>query len=170
MLCWAPTAWVSVGSCLLIGVPGALIPAMVFAILAEVQGKHRDVAFAESSAVSYAFAIMGPLAMSLCLSLGLGWRGAVMLGVVIGAAVLLLFRSVPIDNSTELPTGGTNNLPASYWTYWCMLASVVALEYSVLFWAPAFLQRVANLSPAQAAGSAGAFSVAMIVGRVVEAL
>jgi fucose permease len=47
-----------------------------------------------------------------------------------------------------------------------MLGAVVALEFSVLFWAPAFLERVVGLSAAAAAASAAAFSVAMLTGRL----
>jgi MFS transporter, DHA1 family, inner membrane transport protein len=166
LLCLAPAAWMSIGSCVLIGVPGALIPAMVFAILAEVQGDHREVAYAEASALSYAFAIMGPLAMSLCLSLSLGWRSAVLLGAVMGGAIVLTYRRLPIADPTDLPSTERVSLPATYWAYWCMLTAAVALEYSVLFWAPAFLERAVGLTSAEAAASGAAFSVAMLVGRI----
>jgi MFS family permease len=138
LLCLAPAAWASIGSCALIGAPGGLIPATVFALLAEAQGEHRDEAFSEGTAVSYVFAILGPLAMSLCLSLSLGWRSAVLLGVVIGGAVVLLLRNVPIADPADLPATERASLPAAYWAYWCMLGAVVALEFSVLFWAPRF--------------------------------
>jgi MFS family permease len=166
LLCLAPAPWASIGSCALIGAPGGLIPAMVFALLAEVQGEHRDEAFSECTAVSYIFAIMAPLAMSLCLSLSLGWRSAVLLGLVIGGAIVLPFRNVPIADPPDLPATERASLPAAYWAYWCMLGAVVALEFSVLFWAPAFLERVAGLSSAAAAASAAAFSVAMLTGRL----
>lgn len=166
LLCLAPAAWISVGSCVLIGAPGALIPAMVFAFLAEIHGEHRDEAFSECAAVSYLFAIMGPLAMTLCLSLSLGWRGAVLLGAVMGGAILLLFRNVPLADPADLPATERASLSAAYWAYWCMLGAVVALEFSVLFWAPAFLERVVGLSAAAAAAGAAAFSVAMLTGRL----
>jgi fucose permease len=57
-------------------------------------------------------------------------------------------------------------LPAAYWAYWALLATVIALEFCVLIWAPEFLERIAGLSRATAAGSAAAFSLAMLIGRV----
>jgi fucose permease len=104
--------------------------------------------------------------MSLCLSLSLGWRSAVLLGVVIGGAIVPLLRNVPIADPSDLPATERVSLPAAYWAYWCMLGAVVALEFSVLFWAPAFLERVVGLSAAAAAASAAAFSVAMLTGRL----
>jgi fucose permease len=50
------------------------------------------------------------------------------------------------------------------------MACVVALEFSVRFWAPAYLERVAGLSASAAAASAAAFSVAMILGRMAGAV
>ena len=50
-------------------------------------------------------------------------------------------------------------------TSWIVLGAVVALEFCVLIWAPAFLERVAGLPRATAAGSAAAFSLAMLLGR-----
>lgn len=41
----------------------------------------------------------------------------------------------------------------------------MALEFCVLIWAPEFLERVAGLPRATAAGSAAAFSLAMLIGR-----
>ncbi len=63
LLCLAPAAWASIASCALIGCLGALIPAIVPALLADLHGPGRDVAITEASAVSYAFAIAAPLAM-----------------------------------------------------------------------------------------------------------
>jgi fucose permease len=48
-----------------------------------------------------------------------------------------------------------------------MLAFGVALEFSALLWAPAYLEKVVGLSPPSAAIGAGAFFVAMLIGRTV---
>jgi fucose permease len=64
-------------------------------------------------------------------------------------------------------TIGPGGLPAAYWAYWSLLALVVAIEFSLLLWAPAYLERVAGLSPATAASFAAVFAIAMLVGRTV---
>ena len=65
LLCLAPIAWASIASCALIGALGALIPAVVPALLADLHGARRHVAITEASAASYAFAMLAPLLTSL---------------------------------------------------------------------------------------------------------
>jgi len=162
---WAPHVGVSLLGCLLIGFPGALVPGIVFGLLGEVQGRHKDVAFAEVSALSYIFGIIGPFAIVAFLWMALGWRPAVLLGGVMGLVITLAFRNLPIANAADSKLPEHVRLPAAYWAFWCLMICCVALEFSVLFWAPAFLERVAGLSTATAAGSAAIFSVAMITAR-----
>ena len=64
---------------------GGLIPGLVPTILAHLHGERRDVAYAEAGAMSYAFAVLAPLAVSMCLWFGLGWRAAMLLAVATGA-------------------------------------------------------------------------------------
>jgi len=165
LLCLAPTAWVSIGACLLLGLAGSLIPAVVPAMLADIHGRHRDRALAELSAVCYAFAVTAPLATGASLALGLGWRGAVLWGILCGGFVLGLGRRAAVpDLPPASPAAG--RLPAAYWAYWSLLVLVVAIEFCVLLWAPAFLERVVGLAPATAAGTAAVFASAMLLGRL----
>lgn len=164
LLCLAPAAWASIPACFLLGAAGSLIPSVVPVLLAEIHGANRDRALAELSAACYAFAVTAPLAMGASLALGLGWRGAVLLGIAAGLLVLWQGRlgAVPETPPTTLRAG---RLPPAYWAYWLLLAIVVAIEFSVLLWAPAYLERVVGLAPATAAGTAAVFALAMLVGR-----
>jgi len=164
LLCLAPAAWASIPACFVLGAAGSLVPSVVPAMLAEIHGANRDRALAELSAACYVFAVAAPLAMGAALALDLGWRGAVLLGITSGVAILLLGRraAVPETPATAVTTG---RLPAAYWNYWLLLAIVVAVEFSVLLWAPAYLEHVVGLAPAAAAGTAAVFAVTMLLGR-----
>lgn len=168
LLCLAPAAWASIGSCALMGLLGGLIPTVVAAVLAETHGEGgRDVAYAEATAVTYAFAMLGPLATGLFVALSLDWRGVVLLGAAFGGLLLVAFRRAPLPDPPGASASGRGaGLPAAYWAYWALLATTVALEFCVLIWAPEFLERVAGLPRATAAGSAAAFSLAMLLGRI----
>jgi predicted MFS family arabinose efflux permease len=167
LLCLAPTAWASIGCCALMGIMGGLIAAVVPAVLAEVHGEGgRDVSFAEATAVTYAFAVLGPLVMGLSVAMLLDWRGVVLLGAVFGMLVLVAFRRTTLPEPTEGSGSTRARLPAAYWAYWALLAIAVAIEFCVLIWAPEFLERVAGLSRGTAAASAAAFSLAMLIGRI----
>lgn len=165
LLCLAPAAWASIGACFLLGLAGSLIPSVVPAMLADIHGRHRDRALAELSAACYVFAVLAPLAMGASLALGLGWRGAVLAGVVIGLSILVVGRRAEIPDAPPVPTAA-GRLPAAYWAYWLLLALVVAIEFCVLLWAPAFLERVVGLAPATAASTAAVFALAMLAGRL----
>ena len=126
LLCVASAAWFSIGSCALMGASGGLIWIVVTALLSELHGDRRNVALAEASAVAYAFGIVAPLVMSLCLSVALSWRNAVLVGVVFGAMILLWFGRTPLPDSAVISTRGHASLPAPYWIYWCALTVAVA--------------------------------------------
>jgi predicted MFS family arabinose efflux permease len=166
LLCLAPAAWATIGACFLLGLTGSLIPSVVPAMLAHIHGHNRDRALAELSAACYAFAVAAPLAVGASLAIGLGWRGAVLAGVALGLSILMIGRRATVPEAPPPPVTQAR-LPAAYWAYWCLLTLVVAIEFCVLLWAPAFLERVVGLPPATAASTAAVFALAMLVGRLV---
>ena len=101
LLCIAPSAWASIASCALIGAIGALIPAVVPALLADLHGARRHVAITEASAASYAFAIMAPLMTGLSIALFAGWRPAVLAGALLGVLILVAFRRATIVDAVR---------------------------------------------------------------------
>jgi len=167
LVAFGPVVWLTLAGCLLIGVPGALVPAISFALLADVQGAYRDVAYNESNAVCYAFAIAAPLSMSLCLWLAIPWWVSLVFAATIGLALTLAFGGVRIPVSRATGRAGSRALPITYWAYWLAIALAVAVEFCVVLWAPTFLNRSVGLTASAAAGSAAAFSVAMLAGRAV---
>jgi MFS family permease len=165
LLCVASAPWASIGCCALMGALGGLIWIVVTAVLAELYGDKRNVAYSEASAVAYAFGIVAPLMTSLCLFLALGWRSAVLFGVAFGSMIVLWFRKTAFSNSVATSASHRASLPAAYWIYWCTLIMAVAIEFCILLWAPAFLEHVVGLSAAPAAAAASVFGVAMLAGR-----
>jgi MFS transporter, DHA1 family, inner membrane transport protein len=165
LLCLAPAAWATIASCALIGALGALIPAVVPALLADLHGPRRHVAITEASAASYAFAMLAPLLTSLSIALFAGWRPAVLTGALVGILILGAFRRTVIVDAVRTGAVGGGSLPAAYWAYWCLLVTVIAIEFGILLWAPEFLGKVAGLPQAHAASGAAAFALAMLVGR-----
>ncbi len=165
LLALAPTVWVSLAGCLVLGALGGFIPTIVFAVLAGVSPPHRDTAYSESNALSYGFAIMAPLSVGLCLWLAIPWWSSLLLAAVTGALIAFAYRGVTLP-----PTAATaavrTRLPAAFWAYWCCIGTAVAIEFCVLLWAPTFLAVSAGLAPGAAAAASTAFSVAMVVGRI----
>lgn len=169
LLCVGGSPWFTIAGCGLIGALGGLVPGTVIAVLSDAYGARKDIALAECMAVCYAFAILAPLTSSLAIGLDVGWRAALLFGLVLGAAILLLFgrAAFPPAHRTHDETGG--RLPAAFWIYWFALCMAVAIEFCVILWAPEYLERVAGLGRAEAAGWAATFFLAMLIGRLLGA-
>lgn len=148
------------------GLGGGLIPSVAPAMISDLHGEQRRKAFAEQSVLVYTFALLGPLSTGFFVSQGLGWRPAVLIGVVVGFSLIFLFRNIAIPERLPASIATTQRLPAQFWAYFCLLAFSCALEFSVLLWAPAFLERVIGLSSAVAATAAAGFFAGVLAGRI----
>lgn len=166
LLTLAPSIAVSIGSCFLFGAIGAFIPAMVNGIFSELAGRRRDVAYAESNAVATVFATCAPIVTGLCVWLGFGWRIAVLAGAAAGIAVVIAFARSPVPPGGEAHAAASTPLPFAFWCYWTLLGMGVAVEFSSLLWAPAYLEQVIGLDTTSAAIGAAAFFAGMLTGRI----
>ena len=166
LLTLAPTAAASIGACFLIGLFGAFIGVMVTAILSDIHGERRDIAYAEANAMSYVFAIMAPALSALAAALGLGWRPAILAGAAAAVVIVAAFFRTPLPPSRETAAASAAPLAPAYWCYFVVLGLSVAVEFSMILWTPAYLERVIGLSPSAAAIGAAAFFVAMLAARI----
>jgi fucose permease len=166
LLCVSPVPAASIASCFLIGFFATLIPAIVPALLADIHGARRTEAYAGQAIVSYCFGLSAPVIMGFFLWQGLGWRATVILGALYLLGAMAWFRSTAIVEPARSAAYGKGRLSAAFWAFWSLLVACCALEYCVLFWAPAFLERVAGFAPASAATAAAAFPLGMLLGRI----
>jgi fucose permease len=148
------------------GLLAAFIPSVVPAVITDIHGEGRRQAFAEQAIIAYAFAIVGPLATGLFIARGLGWRPAVIIGAVLGFSLIFLFRNAAMPERQAASAVTRARLPAPFWAYWCLLAFSCSLEFSILLWAPAFLERVVGFSAAEAATAAAGFFIGVLSGRI----
>jgi fucose permease len=165
-LCLASTAWVSIASCAVLGLFGSLIPCILPAILSDIHREKRDTAFAELAAISQVFGMLAPLMAGLVLWLALGWRYAVIGGALFGGLVVLRFRRVPLPEPAPDGLASLLRMPAPYWAYWALGVAAISLEFSILLWAPTFLEQVAGFRASWAATIAAGFSLGLVLGRL----
>ncbi len=175
LLCAAPAAWASIGACFLLGALGALIPALLPALLADLHGARRAEAYAGQAITAYAFGLAAPLLSGFAIWAGLGWRAAVLFGALVGIGIALWFRKLPImehaqvaatqESAKPQPRRGAH-LPPAFWAYWGLLFIGCGLEFCILFWAPAFLERVIGFDPALAATAAAGFPLGVLAARI----
>jgi fucose permease len=167
LLTLASDVVVSIGACFLYGVIGTFIPVLANAILADVSGSRRDVAFAEANAMSCLFATTAPVITGFCVWMGWGWRMAVIAAVASGLIIIASFARTPIPESPHAGTAAAGApLPFAFWCYFAVLGLGVAVEFSAILWAPTYLQQVIGLDPTWAAMGGSAFFAGMLVGRL----
>lgn len=167
LMAMSQALWMSVTGCFVIGLSAGVISGTVAAVIADIHRHQKEQAFSEQAIVAYTFAIFGPLVTGLFVSAGLGWRGSVLVGAVAGVLLVVMFRNavIPPAPATWARSGRTR-LPAAFWAYCTLLGTTCALEYSVLFWGPAFLERVVGLPTAAAATGVAGFFVGVLAGRI----
>jgi fucose permease len=166
LLTLAPVVAVSLAACFLFGLIGSLIQVIVQGVLADYEGRWRDVAIAESNAMACLFATAAPIVTGIAVWLDAGWRMAVLAGVAAGLIILAVFHRLPIPERAATRTAGDGRLGFAYWCYWAVLGLGVAVEFAAILWAPAYLEQVVGLDPSAAAIAATAVFAGMLVGRV----
>ncbi len=170
----APHPVVSILGCFLMGAVGCLILIVVPTLLADWHGANRSVAIGEANGISYVASLTAAMAVGLFVAIGLGWRAALLLGVVLAGFLLLFLRGTPMPAAQITPVaadgGRGGRLPLAYWFYWLTIIAFVGVEQSVLVWATEFLTRVKGVPVASAAIAAGAFSLGMLIGRLSSSL
>jgi fucose permease len=166
LLCVAGAAWQSIGVCLIVGVFAAIIPAMASAILSDLHGTKRDIAYAEANVSCYAFAIIAPLVIALTVALGWNWRAGILLIGILGVFLALGFFATRLPEETSRRDCSAPRLPITYWAYFAMLTFSVALEFAAIVWAPSYFQQVVGLSPSAAPVAASTFFAAVLFARI----
>ncbi len=161
----ARSAVVSIAGCALVGLTGGMLPGIVGGLLADLHGGARDQAFAECGAVTYACAITANISTGVAVALSLGWRGALLFGVVCGLLLVAVYGRAPVPDAPRRATRRAERIPLASWAFLVMLGLGVALEMSMLLWSPAFLEQVVGLPRATAVLAAAAFPAAMLLGR-----
>jgi fucose permease len=161
------TPILTVGSVLLMGGVGSLVLILIPAILADRHGENRAVAIVEANTLSAATGAMAGLLIGLGEQTPAGWRGALLLSLVIPLFLAIRFGRValPAAPQTAVRRNVTSHLPLAYWAFWCAVVLTVGIEFSLIFWGADFLV-AAGLSTSAAATTVSLFLWGMVAGRI----
>ncbi|MEW6579319.1 MAG: MFS transporter [Chloroflexota bacterium] len=163
----------TIASALLMGVPGTLLMIMVQAALSDRHGARRAVALTESNIGASLASGLAPLLVGSLQRAGIGWRGALIVGVLgWGTLALRGRRAVTIPPHTPHParspaTGRAARLPAVFWAYWLVIFLGVSVEWCVIFWGADFLETSVGLRRVDASTLMSVFFAAMLLGRIL---
>jgi fucose permease len=159
---------VTIAGALLMGILGSLLLVMVQATLADHHGERRAVALTEANVGAAVAGMMAPLAIGFFQRIGLGWRWALIVPVVLVAVAALRawHEPVPEASGSSHPAGDKGAaLPRLFWVYWVVLLLVVSAEWCVIFWGADFLENAVGLTKVLAATLLTLFWLAYVVGR-----
>ncbi len=167
LLAAARSATVTLIATGVIGVFTAWIVGVVRALLSAHHGANRTVALVEVDVAASLGAFVVPLAVAAAQWLGAGWRAVLVSAAAAGALLTASRGRMPFPRrgspSPDEPPGGPLRLGYAL----LLVFSVVAVEWSVGFWAATVLHDRAEAGMATAAAGASAFFGAMLAGRVL---
>jgi fucose permease len=143
----------------------ASIVGAVRALLSAHHGEGRTVALVEADVAASLGAFVVPLAVAAAHWVGASWR--VVLVAAAGAGALLTARRgrMAFPRDTARPAAERPGLPSRDDYALLLVFSVIAVEWSVGFWAATVLHDRAGAGTATAAAGSGAFFGAMLAGR-----
>ena len=156
----------TVGALLVMGFGGGLLLATIQATLADHHGARRTVALAEANVaagVSY-LVLIGAFAATA--ALGLGWRAALLISLLVPAAVWFGNRRMPVDARSPRRVEGSS-LPGVFWVAAGVLMCGAAAEWCVTAWGATFVEEAAHVSTDTAVSLMAGYFGGFLVGRIL---
>ena len=136
-------------------------------------GAQRAVAVTEANIGASICATLAPVCVGGLQRLGLGWRSAPLLAVMLfaGLALSLYTQTIPtMQQHVRLSRGTRQRLPMAFWAYLTVLCVGIAVEWCMVAWSGDFLQHVIGVRQADAASVVSLFFLAEVLGRVLGAI
>lgn len=161
---------------LLMGLGGGLLLVTIQAALSDHHGERRTIALVEANVIASAAAALAALLIGGLQRSGIGWRGAIILGLALLVVLALRGWRLEIPRQVEQRTQNSDagrsaqpaKLPLIFWGYWVILFLGVAAEWSVVVWSADFLVAGGGASVTAAASSVAIFFGSEMLGRLIS--
>jgi len=164
-------AIITITTSFVMGFLGSYMLVMVNATLSDRHGERRAVALTEANILASITAGLAPLLVGGFQSLGVGWRLALITGIVGWILMLVYFRRAVFLQPASSVTGAGDDSSTStgltlvFWAYVLLVVLNVAIEWSFIFWGAEFLETAVGFSGDTATALMTAFFLAMVIGR-----
>jgi fucose permease len=161
---------VTIPSTFVMGLLGTLLLSAINASLSDKHGPQRAIALTEANIAASISSTLAPLLLGGLAGIGLGWRAAILVAVlvwIVGTA--LTYRiSIPANETVSQTTQHkAGKLPTAFWIFWSLGALGGALEAGIGFWGATLLNKTAGMPLETASGLVSVMFAAMVVGRIV---
>jgi predicted MFS family arabinose efflux permease len=164
----ARTPILTISSTFLQGLTSGWMLVTIQATLSDHHKEKRAIALTESNIAASALAVLAPLAIGTLEDIGLGWRMALVLGVI-GWILLALWGrdiQIPPTQQEDREVGQKSQpLPIMFWAYLVVIFLGAVVEWSIIFWGADFLEKNAGLEATTASTMMTVFFLAMVIGR-----
>ena len=171
LLVLAPSALVSLAAVTVISLFGAISLTACQTWLTARFFQRRAAVLMEATMVTSLGNAAAPFLIALGAATPLGWR------IVAPALALFLLLTALLGGSLQrdpnraedsrAPEPG-GRLPLTYWVFWLLLLTSVAVEWCVGFWSAEYLKDLPGHSLSVAAAGTGVYQVAAMVSRLVS--
>jgi MFS family permease len=160
---------ITIAGSFVMGLLGSFLLIMIQATLSDEFGDKRAIALTESNIWASFAAGLAAFLVGGAEGIGLGWRAAMIAGIVAMLAVWLYTRPIPIPEAKiHTETVALNGrLPHAFWAYFVFVLFGVAIEWCLVFWGADYLENVVGLDKALAATLMSVFFAAVVTGRIV---
>jgi MFS family permease len=166
----APDVVVSLVAGLFFGFFAGAVLSAVNQQLSALGGRAASVALARANLSALVSTLLAPLAIAALDDLGVGGRLGLLVPLPLIALVEVVNWRRPIGgpqkpDARSAPGGGGERLPGAYWRAWVVLVLVVAIEFSIVFWASSLIGIRTGTTVSEATTAAAVFLLGMIVAR-----
>jgi MFS family permease len=163
LIAFAPGLPASLAGAMLLGLGGGTLGTYVNVQLSKLGGSDSRRLFGQANALAMITAAMAPITIGLAASELHAWRIALVLPVAAFTALAIgRPRRADEPRSARMPNA---TLPAAYWFAWLLVALVVSIEFSFVFWGSTIVAQRTGIQSADATLLASLFMLGMFLGR-----
>lgn len=164
------TPLVTIPATFIMGFVGSHAIIMTQALLSDRHAQHRAIPLTEANVVAIVFVAAAPLLVGAAAGT-LGWRTP----LIVGAGVLVPLWLIGSKWITDISSPKVqiakadrrSALPMRFWLFGAVAFFGVSVEWSMIFWSAAYLERVGNLTTTDATSASTLFLLGMVVGRII---
>jgi MFS family permease len=162
------TVATTLGAVLLMGTGGGLLLSALQALLSDHHEEQRTVALAEANVAASLGYLTLIGALSLAAAIGVGWRVALVVSLVVPGWVWWTGRGVRVDGPPARPDEDTGRgLPSGFRVAAAILVCTTAVEWSVTAWGASFVEESAGTSADAAVALMAGYFGGFLAGRLV---
>ena len=167
VLALGPALAATLGAALLVGLGAGTLLGYANALLGRPGGRLARLRVARANVWAMVSAFVCPVVLAAASGSGLPWG----LGLAPALGLLVLVGLDLRAGPRLVRASGTSEgarLPTGFWLAWVFLVSVIAVEFSIVFWGATLIQRQTGVETEVATLLGGLFLGGMFVGRLAQ--